>query len=84
MELLDAAGRPTTRVRTGDPVTVRLAYETTEPIDKPVFGLALENLDGVYVWAHHSRDGELVPDRIDGRGSVTRPSALYAPGLHMK
>lgn len=82
VELLDAEGRPTTKVRTGDAVTVRLAYETSEPIDKPVFGLALENLDGVYVWAHHSRDGEFVPDRIDGRGSVelTIPRLMLQPG----
>ena len=35
-----------------------------------MFGLALETLEGVYAWAHHSRDGEFVPDRISGTGSV--------------
>ena len=82
VELLDAAGRPTTRVRTGDKVTVRMAYETDEPIAKPVFGLALENLDGVYVWAHHSRDGNFVPDSISGSGSVDLaiPRLMLQPG----
>ena len=82
VELLDADGRTITRVRTGDPVTVRLAYETSEPIDKPVFGLALENLDGVYVWAHHSRDGGFVPDRISGTGTVDLaiPRLMLQPG----
>jgi ABC-2 type transport system ATP-binding protein len=70
VELLDHAGRPVTLVRTGDAVTFRLHYRATEPIRRPVFGLALENLDGVYVWAHHARDGGFVPDRIAGTGRV--------------
>jgi ABC-type polysaccharide/polyol phosphate transport system ATPase subunit len=70
VELLDSGGRPTTRVRTGDAVTFRLHYQADEPVERPVFGLALENLEGVYVWAHNSRDGDLVPDKIDGRGHV--------------
>jgi len=82
VELLDARGRPTTRVRTGDTVTVRLTYDASEPISKPVFGLALENLEGVYVWAHHSRDGEFVPDRIAGTGSIDLviPRLMLQPG----
>jgi ABC-type polysaccharide/polyol phosphate transport system ATPase subunit len=82
VELLDAGGRPTTRVRTGDKVTIRMAYETDEPIAKPVFGLAMENLDGVYVWAHHSRDGNYVPDVISGSGSVDLviPRLMLQPG----
>ena len=70
VELLDASGRKTTRVHTGDSVVFRMHYATSEPIDKPVFGLALETIAGVYAWAHHSRDGEFVPDRISGTGSI--------------
>jgi ABC-type polysaccharide/polyol phosphate transport system ATPase subunit len=82
VELLDAAGAPTTRVRTGDRVTLRLTYEASEPISKPVFGVALENLDGVYVWAHHSRDGGFVPEQISGTGSIDLvvPRLLLQPG----
>jgi ABC-type polysaccharide/polyol phosphate transport system ATPase subunit len=82
VELLDATGAPTTRVRTGDPVTVRLSFRTTEPIAKPVFGLAMESLDGVYVWAHHSRDGGFVPDMISGTGTVELavPRLMLQPG----
>lgn len=82
VQLLDAAGRPTTRVRTGDRVTFRLGWEASTPIDKPVFGLALENIEGVYAWAHHSRDGGFVPDRIDGRGTVDLaiPRLMLQPG----
>jgi ABC-2 type transport system ATP-binding protein len=70
VEMLDESGRPTTRVRTGQRVVVRLHYVTTERIDSPVFGLALETLDGYYLWGHHNRDGEAVPDHVDGTGHV--------------
>lgn len=70
VQLIGPDGAPTTRVRTGNPVTFRLGYRTREPIHSPVFGLALENLEGVYVWAHNTRDAHWVPDVIDGEGSV--------------
>jgi ABC-type polysaccharide/polyol phosphate transport system ATPase subunit len=70
VELLDAQGRPTSRVRTGERVTVRMHWSTEERIPQPVFGLALETLDGYYLWAHHSRDGQAVPDAIEGSGHV--------------
>ncbi|SOD70602.1 ABC-2 type transport system ATP-binding protein [Jatrophihabitans sp. GAS493] len=69
-ELLDAEGRATTRFYPGDKVTLRTHFSTTEPIDKPVFGFSIETLEGVYVWAHHSRDGNMVPDRLEGEGYV--------------
>ena len=70
VELLDDQGQPATRVHTGDAVTFRMHFDATTGIDKPVFGLALETLAGVYAWAHHSRDGHLVPERIDGPGTI--------------
>jgi ABC-2 type transport system ATP-binding protein len=70
VELLDASGSSTTRVRTGAPMTVRLHWSAGQRIVQPVFGLALETLDGYYLWAHHSRDGDAVPDAIEGSGHV--------------
>ena len=80
IEMLDARGEPTTRAHTGDQVTFRMHFDTTKPIDKPVFGLALETVEGTYVWGHHSRDGNLVPDRIEGRGSID----LVVPALPLQ
>ena len=70
VELLDAAGRARTSFRTGDAVVLRLHYDAKVAIDAPVFGWSIETLDGTYLWAHHSRDGQMVPDRIEGRGYV--------------
>jgi ABC-type polysaccharide/polyol phosphate transport system ATPase subunit len=70
VELLDEQGRGTSRVRTGQQMAVRLHWSAQERLVQPVFGLALETLDGYYLWAHHSRDGGAVPDAIEGEGHV--------------
>jgi len=80
IELLDANERATTRVHTADAITFRLHFAATKPIDKPVFGLALETVTGVYAWAHHSRDGQYVPDRIEGTGTID----LHVPALALQ
>lgn len=84
VELLDAAGRPTTRFRTGDRVTVRQHYRASERIPRPVFGLGIDHIDGAVVWAHHSRHGDYVPDSIDGHGYVDLviPRLMLQPGTY--
>src|SRR5205085_1320241 len=37
VELLNAAGNPVLAARTGDRITFRMHYATTEPIERPVF-----------------------------------------------
>lgn len=73
-------GTVTSKVRTGDEVVLRMHYETDVPIEKPVFGLSIDTVNGVYAWAHHSRDGEFVPDQINGRGFID----LRIPRLHLQ
>ena len=82
VELLDGSGVPTTSVATGAPATVRVHYRASTPIDRPVFGLALENIDGVYVWAFHTRDAGLDIPRIEGSGYIdcTVPRLPLQPG----
>jgi ABC-2 type transport system ATP-binding protein len=80
VEMLGADGTATTRAHTGDQVTFRVHFDTSRPVDKPVFGLALETIEGLYVWAHHSRDGNMVPDRIEGPGSID----LAVPSLPLQ
>jgi ABC-2 type transport system ATP-binding protein len=80
VEVLDEGDRPVSKLRTGDRMRFRMHYACKQRIDRPVFGLALENLDGVYVWAHHSRDGGYVPDSIDGAGYID----LEVPSLPLQ
>jgi ABC-type polysaccharide/polyol phosphate transport system ATPase subunit len=70
LEVLGADGEPTLRVHSEDQITIRMHFVAEHAVDKPVFGLAIETVAGVYAWAYHSRDGQFVPDRIEGGGSV--------------
>jgi ABC-2 type transport system ATP-binding protein len=57
-------------------------YRFDQPIEKPVFGYAIESLDGVYLWAHQSRHGQYVPELLHGRGSIdlVLPRLALQPG----
>jgi ABC-type polysaccharide/polyol phosphate transport system ATPase subunit len=68
--VLDHAGTPSKLFRTGESVTVRLDYDCATRVERPVFGLAMENLDGVYVWAHNTRDAGLELPYIEGQGHI--------------
>ncbi len=82
VELLDRTGAHTTSVATGDAATLRIHYRAHTPIERPVFGLALENIDGVYTWAFHTRDGGQEISRIAGDGYIdcTIPRLPLQPG----
>jgi ABC-2 type transport system ATP-binding protein len=84
IELLDREGRPTRLVATGDTVTFRLSYRAGERIPKPVFGLALHTREGVHVTGPNTLEAGLVPDEIEGAGSVdlTVPRLLLLPGSY--
>lgn len=83
-ELVDAAGERTTSVRTGEAVTIRLHFSAREPIEKPVFGVAVHSIEGVEVTGPNTRDADLVPDKIDGTGTVELrvPRLLLLPGTY--
>jgi ABC-type polysaccharide/polyol phosphate transport system ATPase subunit len=82
--LVDAAGHATSHPATGDSVTFRLRYRAASPVSKPVFGLALETLDGTWLWAHHTRDAGFVPDEISGEGTIDLhvPNLMLQPGTY--
>jgi len=70
VELLDEEGRATHCVRTGESVVFRMHYRTEQPVERPVFGLAVYRTDGTHVTGPNTRDADLVPDKIEGRGHV--------------
>ena len=63
-------GVTTQSVRTGDRITIRLHYSTREPIERPVFGIAIETLNGVSIAGPNTRDVEVIPEKINGSGVV--------------
>jgi len=70
IEVLDARGAPTTRVRTGEPMALRFHYDVDEPLDKPVVNLHVHSLEGVLVAGATTRDGGAMPHRLEGAGFV--------------
>ena len=75
---------PVKRFRTGDDVRIRLHWQSTERIAKPVFGIAIEATGGAVVTSPCSRDFGLVPDSVDGEGfvDVMLPSVALLPGTY--
>lgn len=68
VDLLDANGSSVHRLRTGDAATLRFHYHFDQPIERPVFGMAIHTLDGTHVTGPNTRDVGYVPDRLDGDG----------------
>ncbi|MFZ5476497.1 MAG: ABC transporter ATP-binding protein [Myxococcota bacterium] len=66
VRLLDAAGMERERFRTGEPLLVAVTFRTTEPIERPIFGVALFRGDGVYVYGPNTRFDRVLEGRYHG------------------
>ena len=64
-ELLDISGQPVKRVRTGDTVVFRVHYKSHAHIPRPVWGMGLYTLDGVWVTGPNTQEVGLVPDCLE-------------------
>ena len=84
VELLNAAGVRVTQLHTGDAATIRLHYRFDEPVDKPVFGITIQTIDGTHVSGPTTRDADEVPDRLFGGGHVdlTFDRLMLLPGTY--
>ncbi len=70
VELLDARGRAGEVFQTGAPLTVRMHYHAHQPIDDPVFGLALYHASGFHINGPNTRFAGLELGTVSGRGYV--------------
>jgi ABC-2 type transport system ATP-binding protein len=70
VEMFGSASLPTRTLRTGEGMTVRMHYDVTTPVEKPVFGIGIATLDGHEVTGPNTRDTDDVPDHLEGRGHV--------------
>jgi ABC-2 type transport system ATP-binding protein len=70
IEIFDQGGNPVRRIHTGDAVTFRFHYSIEEQLEKPVFGLAIQRIDGAEVTSPNTREAGLVPEQLSGRGHV--------------
>ena len=67
---LDARGEPVSRLHSGRQARLRLFYETTEAVARPVFSVTIATPDGFEVTTATSRDVGCVPEKLDGAGHV--------------
>lgn len=72
VSMVDNAGNPKWTFQSGEPVGVRIDYESHGRVEEPVFGILLHRSDGLYISSTNTYDVdplELGP--IEGRGTLT-------------
>lgn len=70
VEFLDAQGRSPRAFETGAPLTIRLHYLAHQPIEEPVFGLAIHHANGFHINGPNTRFGGLSLGALSGSGYV--------------
>lgn len=70
VQLLDARGREPSVFQTGDTLTLRIHYDTHQPITDPVFGIALHHASGFHINGPNTRFGGLSLGTLQGKGYV--------------
>jgi ABC-2 type transport system ATP-binding protein len=55
VETLDVEGAPVEAIKNGDPMTVRIRYRCTDPVEHPVFEVGLWRQDGVLIGGSYSK-----------------------------
>ncbi len=70
VDVLDRHGFAVSEIRTGEPVTLRLHFDLEAPLERPVLALELRTPAGVCALSQHSRDAGVVPELLEGSGSV--------------
>jgi lipopolysaccharide transport system ATP-binding protein len=70
VELLDEGGHPRSVFHTGEPVTVRMHYYAYEPIEWPVFGIALYHANGLWLTGPNTAFAGIDIPQIRGHGYV--------------
>ncbi|MBL8058934.1 MAG: ABC transporter ATP-binding protein [Anaerolineales bacterium] len=70
VRFLDAQGDERHTFATGEPLTVSLDYQADEPLEDPVFGLAIYRADGVQVCGPNTGFAGVALGRVHGAGRL--------------
>jgi lipopolysaccharide transport system ATP-binding protein len=84
VELLHPGGETSPLFVTGRPITIRVSYEASTPIDHPQFAIDIHNADGVYCAGINTRMDDRDLGRVTGQGSVDLviPKLWLLPGAY--
>ncbi|MEC7241074.1 MAG: ABC transporter ATP-binding protein [Myxococcota bacterium] len=66
VQLLDGQGRSRQRYKSGEAMLVAVTFRTTEPVERPIMGVAIHRNDGVYVYGPNNRFDEVLDGTYDG------------------
>jgi len=70
VEMFDSAGRPTSLLAASDMLLVRATYRAERPIDRPVFQIAIVDVDtGLVITTATSTAGD-IPGEVAGQGTI--------------
>jgi ABC-type polysaccharide/polyol phosphate transport system ATPase subunit len=70
IEVVDGQGRPATSIAPGDNLVVRATYRTEQAVDRPVFQVAIIDVDSGLVVTTATSNAAGVPARVSGNGAV--------------
>ncbi|HXD75688.1 MAG TPA: ABC transporter ATP-binding protein [Vicinamibacterales bacterium] len=70
IELVDDAGRPVTAIRPGDNLVVRAMYRAERPVDRPVFQVAIIDVESGLVVTTATSNAADIPARVSGDGAL--------------
>jgi lipopolysaccharide transport system ATP-binding protein len=68
--LLDAKGSPANSFQSGEPLTVRISYDTARPVSNPDFAVDLHRADGIYCAGINTRTARRAFGVAAGRGHL--------------
>jgi lipopolysaccharide transport system ATP-binding protein len=69
--ITDLNGEPQTVFTTGQPLMLQIDYLAHQPVENPVFGLAIHRQDGVHITGPNTGHAGFNLGRISGAGTVT-------------
>lgn len=70
VRLCDGDGIERSIFLTGAPMQIHLRYESNEPIDDPIFGIAIHHHNGTWVAGPNTDFGDLAIPQVNGPGEV--------------
>ncbi|MCB9741077.1 MAG: ABC transporter ATP-binding protein [Alphaproteobacteria bacterium] len=66
VRVLDGRGTPRERFQSGESMIVAVTFRTTQPIERPILGVAIHRNDGVYVYGPNTRFDGVLDGTYDG------------------
>lgn len=66
VHILDGEAQPRTRFSTGEDMVVAVTFRTTEPVERPIFGVALFRSDNTYIHGPNTRFDQVLDQNYHG------------------